>query len=70
MELTTVASSFVTLQQARETADYDNEKEWLVEETFESLDLASAAFDAWHAISDRDEAQDFLLQLFLPKLPA
>lgn len=67
-ELATVARNFFKLQQHREIADYDNSKVWSVEEAFESLDLASMAFEAWQEIRNRDEAQDFLLQLFLPKL--
>ncbi len=31
-------------------------------------DMASAAFKSWHSIRTTDAAQDFLLQLFLPKL--
>ncbi len=69
-KLITVAQSFVKLRQNRETADYDNSKVWSVEEAFESLDLASDAFAAWQEISSRDESEDFLLELFLPKLPA
>lgn len=69
-ELITVARSFVKLQQNRETADYDNSKIWSVEEAFESLDLLDDAFRGWEEIRNREEAWDFLLELFLPKLPA
>ena len=34
---------------------------------FEVLKLATDAFDAWGAIRTHDAAQDFLLDLFLPK---
>jgi hypothetical protein len=33
------------------------------------LTLATGAFSAWRAISTQDAAQDYLLQLSLPKLP-
>jgi hypothetical protein len=33
------------------------------------LARATDAFAAWRAISTQDAAQDYLLQLFLPKLP-
>jgi len=69
-ELITVAQSFVKLQQNRETADYDNSKVWSVDEALEPLDLASSAFTAWDEVGSRAEAEDFLLELFLPKLPA
>jgi uncharacterized protein (UPF0332 family) len=69
-ELRTVARTFIELQHDREIADYDNSKDWSVDEAFESLDLASGAFAAWAEIGVSDEAEDFLLQLFLPKLPA
>jgi hypothetical protein len=32
------------------------------------LTLATDAFTAWRAISTQDAAQDYLLQLFLPKV--
>jgi hypothetical protein len=33
------------------------------------LTLATDAFQSWLTISAQDEAQDFLLELFLPKPP-
>jgi uncharacterized protein (UPF0332 family) len=68
-ELNTLASSFIQLQQYRHTADYDNSRQWSRADVTYVLTLATDAFDAWLAISAQDEAQDFLLQLFLPKLP-
>jgi uncharacterized protein (UPF0332 family) len=66
-ELVHVARTFVTLQQHRHTADYDNTIEWSSSDLVEVLELASGAFDAWRVIRGQDVAQDFLLDLFLPK---
>jgi|ERR1700733_11524186 len=68
-ELNTVAHNFIQLQQHRHTADYDNSKQWSRTDVLNVLTLATDAFTAWLAISGQDAAQDFLLQLFLPKLP-
>jgi len=68
-ELNTVANTFIRLQQHRETADYDNSRRWSRTEVVNALTLATDAFNAWLAIRSQDAAQDFLLQLFLPKLP-
>jgi uncharacterized protein (UPF0332 family) len=68
-ELNTVAHNFIQLQQHRHTADYDNSKQWSRTDVLNVLTLATDAFGAWQAISSHDAAQDFLLQLFLPRLP-
>jgi hypothetical protein len=68
-ELNTVAHNFIQLQQYRHTADYDNSRQWSRTDVLNVLTLATEAFNAWYAISTHDAAQDFLLQLFLPKLP-
>jgi uncharacterized protein (UPF0332 family) len=68
-ELVTVARNFIQLQQHRHTADYDNSKQWSHTDALNVLTLASDAFHAWRGIAGVDAAQDFLLQLFLPKLP-
>ena len=68
-ELVTVARNFVQLQQHRHTADYDNSKQWSRTDVVNVLTLATDAFTAWRAISTQDAAQDYLLRLFLPKLP-
>jgi uncharacterized protein (UPF0332 family) len=68
-ELNTVAHNFIQLQQHRYTADYDNSKQWSRTDVLNVLTLARDAFTAWRAISTQDAAQDYLLQLFLPKLP-
>lgn len=67
-ELNTVAHNFIQLQQHRHTADYDNSKQWSRTDVLNVLTLATDAFSAWQAISSLDAAQDFLLQLFLPRL--
>ena len=68
-ELNTVAHNFIELQQHRHAADYDNAKQWSRTDVLNVLTLASDAFTAWRAIGTQDVAQDFLLQLFLPKPP-
>ena len=67
-ELYTVAQSFIQLQQHRNTADYDNSKQWSRTDVLNALTLATDAFNAWMEIRDQAVAQDYLLQLFLPKL--
>jgi uncharacterized protein (UPF0332 family) len=68
-DLNTVAQNFIQLQQHRHTGDYDNSMQWSRTDVLNVLTLAKEAFAAWRAISAEDEAQDYLLQLFLPKLP-
>src|SRR6266478_4032744 len=57
-ELNTVAHNFIQLQQHRETADYDNSKQWSRTDVLNVLTLATDAFYAWHEISTQDAAQD------------
>jgi uncharacterized protein (UPF0332 family) len=66
-ELNTVARAFHRLQQDRLTADYDNSKAWTRTDAEEVIAVARDAFQAWRAIANDDAAQDFLLNLFLPK---
>jgi uncharacterized protein (UPF0332 family) len=68
-ELSIVAQNFIQLQQHRHTADYDNAKNWARTDVIDVLTLATDAFKAWQAIRTEDSAQDYLLQLFLPKQP-
>ena len=68
-ELNTVAHNFIQLQQHRHTAEYDNSKQWSRTDILNVLALATDAFEAWRAIRTQDAAQDYLLQLFLPKSP-
>jgi hypothetical protein len=69
LQLKRVADAFVLLQRKRHTADYDKAVNWSRSAVTEVLDLAKAAFTDWRAIRSQDAAQDYLLQLFLPKLP-
>ena len=69
VQLKNIAHTFVLLQEKRHTADYDNSKQWSRSDVLNVLTLATDAFTAWRAISAQDAAQDYLLQLFLPKLP-
>ena len=66
-QLMLVAQSFIVLQDIRHTADYDNARVWSRTDVLDVLDAARDAFDAWRAIRSDDAAQDFLLDLFLPK---
>jgi uncharacterized protein (UPF0332 family) len=68
-ELNTVALNFIRLQQHRHVADYDNAKNWSRTDVENVLRPATDAFEAWQAIRTGDAAKDFLLQLFLPKMP-
>jgi hypothetical protein len=68
-ELNTIAHNFIQLQQHRHKAEYDNSRPCSRSDVLNVLTLATDAFTAWPAISTQDAAQDYLLQLFLPKLP-
>jgi len=68
-ELENVARAFIQLQQSRHRADYDNSQPWSRTDALNELTLATEAFHSWLAIAEKDAAQDFLLQLFLPKPP-
>jgi uncharacterized protein (UPF0332 family) len=69
LQLKYVAGTFVLLQRKRHTADYDNAFHWSRSDAIKVLDLAKTAFTDWRAIRSQDASQDYLLQLFLPKLP-
>jgi len=62
-----VAKTFGDLQQHRHTADYDNSKKWTRTEVLAQIESAQAAFDSWDVIADERIAQDFLLQLLMPR---
>jgi hypothetical protein len=62
-DLRLVADSFVKLQQARHTADYDNSKVWSRTQVYEMIALAKDAIAAWSRIRERELAQDYLLDL-------
>ena len=65
--LRTIADTFIQLQQYRHTADYDNSKKWTRTEVLAHIDLAAVAFDSWNAIAKETIAEDFLLQLLIPR---
>jgi hypothetical protein len=68
-DLELVARNFIELQQRRTSADYDNSIQWSRTEALRILGLATDGFAAWRRISSEDAAQDYLLRLFLPKMP-
>jgi hypothetical protein len=55
-----VADNFVTLQQERHSADYDNSKIWSRTQVFEAIIQAQDAMRAWMIIRNEGMAQDFL----------
>lgn len=67
--LAQVAQHFGMLQDKRLTADYDNSFSWDRTNAMGQVNFARAAFESWRAVSSTNEAQDFLLLLFLTKLP-
>jgi uncharacterized protein (UPF0332 family) len=69
LHLKRVAESFIRLQVERHRADYDISFEWETTDVVRFLELATAAFADWRAIRDQEAAQDYLLSLFLPRLP-
>jgi len=62
-DLNLVADSFVKLQQARHTADYDSSRVWSRTQVWEMIELAEDAIAAWSNIRERDMAQEYLLDL-------
>jgi hypothetical protein len=68
-QLKNVAQAFVQLQGKRHTANYDNAFVWSKDNAIAAIDTVRAAFIDWQAIRNQDIAQDYLLQLFLPKTP-
>ena len=68
-ELVEVAQAFNQLQGDRETADYDNSKQWSLLEVESVLEATENAFAAWKTIRTQPTAEDFLMQLLFPKRP-
>jgi uncharacterized protein (UPF0332 family) len=62
-ELRLVADSFVKLQQARHTADYDNSKAWSRTQVYEVIAQAEDAMTIWSNIRETEMAQDYLFDL-------
>lgn len=69
VQLKNVAHTFIELQEKRHTADYDNSFVWSRTNAIVLIDRANAAFVDWKAIRCEEKVQDYLLQLFLPKIP-
>ncbi len=63
--LRVIAATFVSIQQHRETADYDNSAKWTRTDTWQKIKSVEAAFSSWRVIRDEHEAQDFLVTLLL-----
>ena len=62
-DLKLVADSFVKLQQARHTADYDNSHVWSRTQVWDVISEAEDAMAAWSNIREKEIAQDYLLDL-------
>jgi uncharacterized protein (UPF0332 family) len=62
-DLKLVADSFVKLQQARHTADYDNSHVWSRTQVWDVISEAEDATAAWSNIREKETAQDYLLDL-------
>jgi hypothetical protein len=65
--LRNVARIFVLLQEQRQTADYNNRKEWNTSEVEDLLYLALEAFNDWAAIRTDTMAGNYLLAMLLKK---
>jgi len=63
MDLKTLAHSFVGLQEARHTADYDGSRKWSRTEVLRMIEQAGAALKIWRTIQNEPIAQDYLLSL-------
>ena len=68
LPLKDAAQTFSDLRLKRHVADYDNSYIWAKTDAQDWIVRTSVAFDNWRAVRTQDEAQDFLLSLFLPKL--
>ena len=62
-DLRLIADSFLKLQQARHTADYDNSLVWSRTEVWEMIILAQEAMAAWAKVRETEIAQNYLLDL-------
>jgi hypothetical protein len=61
--LQTVSLAFYQAYQQRQTADYDNVKQWTRTEALAIIDSVDAAFNAWPQIRNHKFAHDYLLSL-------
>jgi hypothetical protein len=62
-QLKVVAENFVSLQQARYDADYDNARVWSRTQAYEEIVKAEVAVAAWATIREEEMAQDYLYDL-------
>jgi hypothetical protein len=62
-KLKVVAENFVSLQQARYDADYDNARVWSRTQAYEEIVKAEVAVAAWAEIGEEEMAQDYLYDL-------
>ncbi len=67
MALQTVASSFIQLQEARHSADYDLELRLTGRQAHQYLEMAKTAIIAWKSIAGSAEANIFILSLLMWK---
>jgi hypothetical protein len=64
-ELTTVADVFVTLQESRQQADYDNARIWEPIDVQATVAAAQLAFAKWALIRTHPAANEYLLSLLI-----
>jgi len=64
-ELTTVAEVFVTLQESRQQADYDNARIWEPIDVQATVAAAQLAFAKWAEIRTHPAANEYLLSLLI-----
>ncbi|MEB3232824.1 MAG: hypothetical protein VKJ64_17570 [Leptolyngbyaceae bacterium] len=63
LDLMTVASAFVDLQDARHQADYDLSHSFTRRETLDLVEMAEDAFRRWQLVRKQVEAKAFLVML-------
>jgi len=61
--LSFVADTFVQAQHRRQSADYDNSKQWRRLETLTLISEVEEAFASWRAIREQPVAQAYLISL-------
>lgn len=64
-ELQAVAKVFVTLQEARQQADYDNAKTWASSDVRSKVSDTHTAFENWGKIRTHPAANEYLLSLLI-----
>lgn len=62
-----LATTFLDMQEQRHAADYDSAVTWTRTDVLGKIRAVKAAFVGWASIRDEQEAQDFLLSLFVRK---